>query len=194
MTGMEQLPGWTTALAGIRNETELREKLHHLRQLTDLDGSIWWWPYKYQETRRAAVLREPGKCGWAAAVYLCRFIHDILGFRLDMPTRRIDFRPFCPWNQFTWKNLRLGRGVFNATFQQSQSQSTAETTNQNSEPFDGLIELVLPESAASAMCKVNGRSISDYKLAQRFNRPSVRVTAAIAPGQALRLEVTFKKA
>jgi hypothetical protein len=186
-------PGWTTALAGARNETELREKLHHIRQLTDLDGSIWWWPYKHGETNKAVVLREPGKCGWAAAAYLCRFIHDVLGLRLDLPARRIDFRPFCPWDQFTWKNFRLGRGVFDATYQHSQGQISAEITNRNSGSFDGLVEVVLPESSALASCRVNGRSTNDYKLAQRFGRPSVRATATIAPGQALRLEVGYKK-
>jgi len=186
-------PGWTTALAGIRNETELREKLHHIRQLTDLDGSIWWWPYKHLETDRTAVVREPGKCGWGAGVYLCRFIHDILGLRLDMPARRINFRPFCPWKQFSWKDCRLGNGVFDVSYEYSQGQITAGLTNHNSEPFQALLEVVLPESSELVTAKLNGGSRGNYRPARRYDRPSVRAVASIAPGEASRLEVTYRK-
>jgi hypothetical protein len=187
-------PGFTTALAGIKNEKELEEKLDHIRQLTDLDGSIWWWPYRYRETNRSGVVREPGKSGWAAAVYLCKFVHDVLGLRVDLPDRKISFRPFSPWPQFTWKNCRLGRGVFDAEYLQRQGQIMAEITNRNNESFEGLVEVVLPESTSPVDCKVNGRMTDNFKAAQRYDRPSVRVTSAIPSGKALRLEVGYRKA
>jgi hypothetical protein len=187
-------PGFTTALAGIRNEKELGERLHRIRQLADLDGSIWWWPYKYKETNLSAVVREPGKCGWAAAVYLCKFVHDVLGLRVDMPDRKISFRPFSPWPQFRWKNCRLGRGLFDAEYRHQRGQIMAEITNRNNDTFQGLVEVVLPESTSPLNCRVNGQTTDNLKAAQRYSRPSVRVTSALPSGKALRLEVAYGKA
>lgn len=187
-------PGFTTALAGIRDEKESAERLHRIRQLTDLDGSIWWWPYKHKETNLAALVREPGKSGWAAAVYLCKFVHDMLGLHVDMPDRRISFRPFTPWPQFAWRGCRLGRGLFDAQYGQRQGQIVAEITNRNNDSFEGLVEVVLPDSTSPVNCKVNDRTADNFKLAQRYGRPSVRVTSAIPPGKALRMEVDYRKA
>jgi len=184
-------PGFTTALAGIRNEKELAERLRRIRQLADLDGSIWWWPYKHKEANLAAVVREPGKCGWAAAVYLCKFIHDILGLRLDVPHRKVSFRPFAPWPQFTWNNCRLGSTVFDVRYLHRQGEIVAEITNNNRDSFEGLIEVVLPESASHVGPKVNGLAAENLTRAERYGRPAVRVTSAIPSAQSLRLDVSY---
>jgi hypothetical protein len=40
-------PGWMTALASATTDDEMGARLEQIRRLTDHDGSIWWWPYKY---------------------------------------------------------------------------------------------------------------------------------------------------
>jgi len=136
-------PGWITAIAGAQDETQLARRLGRIRQLTDLDGSVWWWPYKYGTQQPAAVLRAGSarKSGWASGVYLCRFMHDILGIHLDIPARRIYFRPFVPWKEFSWKNCRIGAGLFDLTYQAKQSSRVALLTNRTDFPLEVSIQL-----------------------------------------------------
>ncbi|MDR2402748.1 MAG: hypothetical protein LBD78_01820 [Spirochaetaceae bacterium] len=50
-----------------------------IRQLTDLDGSIWWWPYPFDAKDHGNMKRAPGKCGWASGALLGLIIHDWFG-------------------------------------------------------------------------------------------------------------------
>ena len=151
-------PGWTTGLAGANNETELRQRLEQIRRLADVDGSVWWWPYSYGTTdpRQVERMPIPGKCAWASAVYLCLFINNVLGLRVDLPQRRVAFRPFCPWNEYTWEQCRLGRGLFDVRYERSSTRVSAQLTNQNAVPFETFFELTLPAEASAPQCKIDG--------------------------------------
>jgi len=187
-------PGWTTGLVGASNETELRERLEHIRRLADVDGSIWWWPYKYGATdpRQVERMPIPGKCAWASAVYLCHFINNVLGLRVDMPERQIAFRPFSPWNRFTWEQCRLGRAVFDVTYERVSGRISAKLINRNAVPFEALFELTLPEGASAPRCKVNSQATDRFKMSKRYNRPSVQMTTPLAPGHTQVFEVSYE--
>jgi hypothetical protein len=186
-------PGWTTGLAGVSNETELRERLEQIGRFADVDGSIWWWPYKYGATDPRQVERmEEGKCAWGSAVYLCLFINNVLGLRVDMPEHRVAFRPFCPWNKFTWEQCRLGRGLFDVTYERASDRVSAKLTNRNAALFEAFFELTLPEGATAPHCKVNGQETDKFKVSRRYNRPSVQVVTPVAPDQAQVFEVSYQ--
>jgi hypothetical protein len=187
-------PGWMTGLAGCSNEHELHEHLERIRTLVDADGSIWWWPYAYGTTDPTRPDRLPvgGKCGWAAGVYLCLFVHNILGLSLDLPSRRISLRPFCPWEQFRWSNCRLGHGVFDIHYQKEQARIVGEIWNRNPMDFDGMIELMLPEGAALTACKLNGHPTSDYQSGKRYGRLTAGISSKIARGGTMQLEVSYR--
>jgi hypothetical protein len=184
-------PGWTTGLAGVSNETELRQRLEQIRRLADVDGSIWWWPYAYGAKDPRQVERMPGKCGWGSAVYLCLFINNVLGLRVDMPDRRIAFRPFCPWNEFTWEQCRLGRGLFDVTYKREPGRISAKLTNHNALPFQATFELTLPERATEPRCYLNGHGTNNFKVGQHYNHLSVRVVTSVAPDQSQVFEVGY---
>lgn len=132
-------PAWATGLAAARTLGELRLRLNRFRELSDLDGSLWWWPYRFGETDRQAVLRGNGatKCGWASAVYLLRFVHDVLGIDVDVPERRIRLRPFSPWD-YEWKGAKLGTARFDLRWR----KGALTLTNRNAEEY--RCELSLP--------------------------------------------------
>ncbi len=198
-------PGWMTALASASNEDGLHNRLGQIRRLTDHDGSIWWWPYPYgcsdpTEVRR----RDPyytwegrhgreelgvGKCGWAAGVYLCLFIHTILGLRVDVPARRVSLRPFCPWPEFTWERCRLGSAVFDVAYARRDGRLIGRLTNHNDSSFEALIELMAPDGAAVTECTIDGLAGEDVDRSERYGRPAVRAVRSIAPGDSVCLEM-----
>ena len=187
-------PGWTTGLAGASNETDLRQRLEQIGRLADVDGSILWWPYQYGATdpRQVERMAIVGKCAWGSAVYLCLFINNVLGLRVDMPERRVAFRPFCPWNRFTWEQCRLGRGLFDVAYERAVGGISAKLTNRNAVPFEAFFELTLPERAMAPHCKVNGQETDKFKVSKHYNRPSVQVVVSVAPNQARLFEVNYQ--
>lgn len=182
-------PAWTTALAGAENESEQWRRLDHIRRMADVDGSIWWWPYKYGSTDPNMVLRGPGKCGWAAGVYLCLFVHNILGLRLDMPARTISFRPFCPWPRFSWRDCHLGSGIFDFVYERQRGGVSGEIVNRSKLALDGMIELMLPTGSTAGSCSVNGNRTTNFSPSKRYNSPSVRTHAELGPGRGLRVQI-----
>jgi hypothetical protein len=104
-------------MAGLTSATspaELASAIDKFRTLTDVDGSLWWWPYRYGETDGKAVIRgnEAGKCAWASGVFVLRFIHDVLGLDADVPFRTLRVSPMMPWPQFKWQGAGLGSSRF----------------------------------------------------------------------------------
>jgi hypothetical protein len=185
-------PGWTTGFAGISNETELRNRLEQIGRLADVDGSIWWWPYQYGAKDHREVQRMAGKCAWGSAVYLCLFINNVLGLRVDIPEHRVAFRPFCPWNKFAWEGCRLGRGLFDVTYDRASDRLAAKLTNRNDVAFEATFELTLPEGATGPRGKVNGQETQRMTAAKHYNRPSVQLVTSVAPNQAQVFEVSYE--
>jgi hypothetical protein len=203
-------PGWMTALAGAATEDDVRARLEQIRRLTDHDGSIWWWPHKRPGTDPTAVRRRDpyytfegregledlgvGKCGWAAGVYLCLFVHNILGIRVDVPGRQVSLRPFCPWPEFTWKDCRLGRSAFDFAYERRAGRAAGRVTNHNRSSFNVTIELTLPKGAVAARAQVNGSAVDDVEHTVRYGRPAARAVAAVASDGALHFEVEYAEA
>ncbi len=200
-------PGWMTALASASNEGEVQDRLEQIRRLTDHDGSIWWWPYKHGCTDPTEVRRRDpyytfegrddledlgvGKCGWAAGVYLCLFVKNILGLQVDVPARQVSLRPFCPWPEFTWESCRLGHSVFDFAYEHRNGHILGQITNRNDCAFDGIVELTLPRGATATMCKLKGAVIEGVDHTERYNRPAARAVGSLAPGEVLRFEVEY---
>jgi hypothetical protein len=197
--GPTTMPGQMAMFAGCKSERELHDRLEQLRGLTDLDGSIWWWPYSYPAADPALVRRRDvggcdlSKSGYVAALYLCLFVNNILGLSVDVPAGHVSLRPFCPWPEFTWESCRLGRAVFDFGYQHRDGRVVGQITNRNEDEFKGLVELTLPEGAVAKVCKVNGVETEEVEHMERYGRPAGRLAGPIAPGGTLRLEVPYAK-
>ena len=185
------MPGQMAMLAAITSEKDQQARLEQFRGLTDVDGSVWWWPYLYPCSDRLKVRRRDwpsdcSKCGYAAALYLCQFVNNLLGLHLDVPAGRVALRPFTPWPRFRWERSRLGRAMFDFCFQQDPGQMTGSIVNRNRQPYEGLIELTLPVGAGPITRKPLEASNS-----VRFNRPAVRMSSLIKPGETMTMEIAY---
>lgn len=105
-------PGYVTGMANTVDAESFRAHFEPIARLADLDGSIWWWPYKHQATDSSEMKRVPGKCGWASGALLALLWHDILGVRYDGAARTLTLAPLDALGEYHWPQARLGGGMF----------------------------------------------------------------------------------
>ena len=179
-------PGWMTALAGAENDTARRKELQRIRGLTDLDGSLWWWPYRFGTVEGSHPLRGDGarKSGWTAAVYLCRFIHDILGISVDAPAHSASFSTDMPWTSIIWDGARVGHCVFDIALRKHKGASGATIVNRNAAPFTVSVTLrpLDGRKLGHPVIRIDRTTVERQVL--RAN-DTVSVTVTIAPKEAL---------
>lgn len=182
-------PGWTTALAGAHDEVATRERLQRIRSLTDLDGSLWWWPYSYgskdpDKPTRGGVAR---KCGWGAGVYLCLFVNNILGISVDAAARSIRFAPFVPWKEFAWHQAKIGWATFDLSYHRDEGEVTAVLTNKNTRSYTGTI-VITPEfgTRLKGAKVVGGREVRQRFIEHR-RRQAIEVMVEIPSHQEVRV-------
>jgi hypothetical protein len=187
------IPGQMAMLAAVSDEQELHARLEQLREMTDMDGSLWWWPYLFPCSDRRSIMRHDGpsdtsKCGYAASIYTCLFIHNILGLSLDLPERRVGFRPFTPWPAFTWRGCRIGRTQFDIEYVTSANEVRAALVNRNSSRMQCTIELTLPRGAV-----LLEPAPQDAVASTRFGRQSVCLGRPIRAGERLELRASIRQ-
>lgn len=187
-------PAWATGLASAANEQEMKARLHRFRELTDLDGSLWWWPYRYGETDQAAVLRGNGtsKCGWVSAAYLLRFVQGVIGADIDVPARTLGFAPFCCWDEFHWKRARLGTAEFDLSYQSTGTGLLAKVSNRNTVPYTVIVRLTsrqgLPlQSATQDTLAEAPRAVTYYQM------PALEFRVQVDPGAEAVLRANYRK-
>lgn len=138
-------PGYMSGMGMIVDAEDLNGKegrLTEVRRLTDVDGSLWWWPYgngaKYGDVMRH---NNCGKCGWASGVFASIFVSEILGLAADAPTSTLRFRPFSPASSFSWGDARIGTFLVDAVYEREGSLTSASVTNHSSIGIRTVIEL-----------------------------------------------------
>ncbi len=188
-------PAWISALSAAANENELIVRLNKIKKLSDVDGSFWWWTNKYKDTIPENVMRLEGwapKCGWAAGAYLCHFIHDIIGFKLDAAKNQLSFRPFFPWNEFNWEACKLGNLKFNISLKKENNKQTAQITNLNPETMNCTVELMLPENKTVSQVYINSEIITNYTLTERYKRSAILIKQEIGKLKSLKFIIEYK--
>lgn len=188
------MPGQIALLAAIENEQELLAGLEQLRKLVDLDGALWWWPYRYPCTDSRMVERrgqpaDVSKCGYAASVFAAVFLTNVLGVYTDVPARQVRFRPLVPWPSFEWAEMRLGPAAFSIRYERKKSSITAHLVNLNAIEYDAALELTAPAGkmvAGSQTAGIHGPAIESRT---RFGRASVLVHGKVASGARAELRV-----
>jgi len=162
-------PGYVTGLAGVKTGEEMsgpEGRMTIIRRLTDVDGSIWWWPYMPGDVEGAPIRAFPvgegiiGKCGWASGVFAAHFMSQILGLHYDARTNTLNFRPFSPSSDFIWKDLRLGNRFFTVDFGRSEDSTQCGIENQNDVSVRAKVELILDQKRKMRRITINGE---DYK-------------------------------
>ncbi|MGX9799032.1 hypothetical protein ACWYVZ_03020 [Pediococcus acidilactici] len=105
-------PGYITVLMGhLHDKDAFRRQIIHLFEITDVDGSWWWWPYKRGHGSNDVVrFNKCGKCGWAAGTFNALAITNILGIKIDVniPKISIDLNSITP--SYEWHNFSTSFG------------------------------------------------------------------------------------
>jgi len=189
-------PGYVSGLAATRDAATMSGPegyLTRIRRLTDLDGSIWWWPYHNFSTSCRDVdhpVRGVGKCGWGSGVFSCLFISQFLGLSYDAPTKTLDFRPFSPSSDFEWKRFRLGTSVFSASFKRECSKATLRVTNHNDSAVTVRFRAILPDGNRASKVILDGKPYKGKTTTERFFDSAVIVLSSVLkPAQCSIVEV-----
>lgn len=139
-------PGYVTGLANVTDKESMngiQGYFSEIRKLTDLDGSIWWWPYpdhpEYGKPKRNNIA---GKCAWASGVFAALFVSDLLGIRFDASSRVLTLRPFSPTSDYSWKDLKIGTSLFDLEYRKEPKKIILSITNNNDFSVDAKIELM----------------------------------------------------
>ena len=187
-------PGYITGLAGVKTKKEWNGpdgRMTIIRKLTDIDGSIWWWPYKVGDSEGMVSREFCGKCGWASGVFVTHFISQILGLRYDAKTNTLMFRPFSPSGDFSWKNFRLGNMRFSVEYKRSNNFIKCCIENNNESDVKAEVEVILGEGTKPRIT-INGE---EYKGAVNFGKffefNTVKVNIIVLAKQKSAIEITY---
>ena len=191
-------PGYITGFAGVQNGDEMSGpdgRLSVIRRLTDIDGSIWWWPYKHDKVVRAFEIEgeHVGKSGWAAAVYILHFVSQILGLVFDGPGRSLTFRPFSPSSRFAWTDFPLGTARFSVGYARAEEKVSYFVENLNAFPITARTEAILAPNAKVSELMING-TLQDPETCETdafFTSTTARIEKILAPGEKADFEVTY---
>lgn len=181
--------GYNTGLANVVDlETMNGENgyMTEIRRLTDLDGSLWWYPYLSEtgEITYGNVNRAPCKCVWGKALYLGLFVPEFLGIKYDAPTRTLSFRPFSPSGDFTWEDFRMGYDVFSVGYKRTINEVTANVTNKNGHNINLKLEILLDEKKKAKEILVNGKNNDiSYEEGVFLKKPTVKLLVNLLPNE-----------
>ncbi|MBW8347907.1 hypothetical protein K0H71_00430 [Bacillus sp. IITD106] len=187
-------PGYNIGLANIVDSESMSGDegyLTEIRRLTDIDGSLWWWPYENKGSYGNVVRNQIGKCGWASGVFVGLFISDILGIKYDGPTKTLKFRPFSPSSDFEWKNCKLGITLFNLSFSKKDNRIRVNISNHNEFSINAEIEIPLADDVDLRMITCNKESVSEknIKTGHFLNKSTVKFTLNIPSGESKEIEL-----
>ncbi len=109
-------PGYITGLSNTKDRQSFNYYFEIIKKLTDLDGSIWWWPYPHGSKDSNIMKREPGKCGWASGAFIAYFINDIMGLMYEGNVRRLHVKPLNTTGGYDWRKAVFGYAKFNIIY------------------------------------------------------------------------------
>lgn len=185
-------PGWLTALSGAADGPALEKALALWRSRTDVDGSMYWWPYDSPAADPADIRRrmsfadgvpiDTAKVDYATSNALALLVHDTFGLAGDAPTHTVTFRPNVPWSAFTWAAAPVGAARFDVAYTDDGHTVSATFTNREAEAWTATVEVVVPDGAAADGVAPTGRW---------YTRDSLSQTAELAPGESLTVALPY---
>jgi hypothetical protein len=180
-------PGYMTGLAGAQNAEDMNGPdglMMRIRERVDVDGSIWWWPFREDQINRAYEIHGGivGKSGWACGVYANHFVSQILGLDYDGRCRTLHAKPFSPTSDYTWKQCRLGSGTFDVAFARVAGAVELMVTNRNDHAVTVEAELILPEGESLTRLEVDGAPRDSNGAGTFFDAVTVKVTLELLAG------------
>lgn len=148
-------PGYITGLSNTKDHQSFDCYFNIIKKLTDLDGSIWWWPYPCGSLNSAIMKREPGKCGWASGAFITFFISDIMGLKYEGNIRKLHVKPLNATGGYEWKKAVFGYAEFNIIY--NEKMLLVENLNEYDVTIDTQLfgeKILLNGNEADAECGI----------------------------------------
>ena len=188
-------PGFITGFASITNNNEMNGENGYttvIRQLTDIDGSIWWWPYPRGGKFGNPIRGYIGKCGWASGVFVALFVTSFLGIKFDGAIRKLEFRPFSPSSDFRWIDFSLGQARFDVEYQRRGNHVEASVTNKNKFNINSEFQIIMDKNSHLEKLTLNGIQYDGViEYGEFLGRNTIKVTTNIDSDETIALNVLY---
>ena len=133
-----------------------------------------------------------GKCGWASGVFVAHFVSQILGLCYEARTKTLNFRPFSPSSDFSWKSFRLGNAFFSVDLRRSEGHIQCGVENQNGTSVKAKIELIVDRGAKPKSIVVNGEEYQGpVVFGQFFDSVTLNIELVVPPKQESTIKVNY---
>lgn len=183
-------PGYITALAGCVDAESLRGARGYLRkiqELTDVNGSFWWWPYLHNKPHDE-VRRHPFECGWAEGTFALVFQANFLGLSYDAPRAVLRCAPNWAVGDFCWQDATMGNRQFSVRFADITGGSRLEVENPGPTPIE--VHATLPAVAGATQVLVDQTPCQHVKHKTYLGHPAVEVVATIPKHGKVEIQVS----
>lgn len=171
-------PGYVTGLSNAVDRDAFPIYFERIRALTDLDGSIWWWPYPHAAKDSSVMKRTPGKCGWASGAMLALLQHDLMGIAYDAAAGLLTLTPTDACGPFAWHNLPLGPERFDVDY----DATFVRVKNRSGRTLSLRVQL-----AGSALSR-DGQPLPSEAISY-LGKPSRRAEVPLLPGETITIDV-----
>jgi hypothetical protein len=185
-------PGYNKGLcAGIDAESLFGEHGYftEIRRVTEVDGSVWWWPVRIEDGDRVVPQRTPGKAGWFAGVYCAVFTSRFLGLTFDAPSRRLKCAPLMPSSDFKLTDFPFGAARFDIAFARNTESAAISVRNRNAAPIEVEAWIPVADNGSTLTLTVGGQTAAAATEAH-LGRLVVKASATVAPNSAVEFAVT----
>lgn len=188
-------PGYLKGIATITSREEMEDPQGYmtiLRNITDADGSLWWWPYQ-GEFVYGKPLRGPkalGKSGWASGVFTALFINRFLGLSYNALTKTLNFSPLAI-DKYYWENAKFGNHRFTITYERCL-RKVAVTVNNLNECKVSLKYQIPMENAFEGFVTVNGKeNIAYEKVTNESGKTYIISDVVLLPNQSTTIVIGY---
>jgi hypothetical protein len=194
-------PAFITGFASITNEEEMNGKngyMTRIKQLADMDGSIWWWPYPNKEDnpKYEYPLRfyTAGKSGWASGVFAVLFVSEILGLKYDGLSKKLYFRPFSPSSNFKWENFRIGNGCFSVDYKKRESHISMSIENNNQFDVTVEYEIIIESNLETEKVFLNGlKYVGKIENGIFLNKKTIKISTTLNKGEKNDINIEYRE-
>jgi len=179
--GTATAPSFASRLAAAVTRAEAAEEMRRIRSLADIDTTFYWYPVSQRVP--GGLCHSLWMTGSASRVILGHY----LGLDLDVPARRLTFRPWSPWHGFRWPQARLGTACFSLQHIRGAAAHTSVISNHNDEVWELALGFYVPAGSECEQLLIDGRPFAG-RIARSEHHEETLITfeTAVEPGGSLR--------
>jgi hypothetical protein len=186
--GTPAAPSFASRLAAAVTRDEAAEEMRRVRSLADIDTTFYWYPV----SRRVpgGLCHSLWMTGSASRVILSHY----LGLDVDVPARRLTFKPWSPWHSFKWERAQLGAACFSLDHVRGTTAHASMVANHNDEPWWVTLGFYVPPGRECDAIIINEQLFQgEMEEHEHFEEKLIIVRAIVGAGQSLRATARLRR-